>query len=119
MSMMMHGDGRMVLLNVVPRNECCPEDWMGSLVVPLYNDSDVELQRDILLYVANVFTRLLARRLGKSCEEKVFTEVQGGFMRKRSGQFVLRGLCEIQKWERKCSRYQQGLVCGGMMFCTR
>ena len=39
--MMIYGGGRLVevlvdLLKIVLRNDCCLEDWMRSLVVPLY-----------------------------------------------------------------------------------
>ena len=45
---MMFGDRRMVkalvdFLNLMLWSECCLEDWMQSLVVPLYKDGDVEV----------------------------------------------------------------------------
>ena len=48
------------LLNIVLRSECCLEDWMKSLVVPLYKDGDAEVisnYKGISLggYVAKIF----------------------------------------------------------------
>ena len=49
------------------------------------------------------FFRLLARRLGKFCEENIFTEAQRDFRRKRKcADLVLRRLCKIRKRERRC-----------------
>ena len=77
---MMFGGERIIevfvdLLNIVLKSECCPEDWMRSLVIPLYKDSNTEVignYQGISLgcFVATGFTRLLAWRLGKFLRSK-------------------------------------------------
>ena len=69
----MYGGERVVevlvdLLYIVLRSECCPEDWMRSLVVPLYKDGDVEVTgnyRGMLLgcCVVKVFTGMKFRKV--------------------------------------------------------
>ena len=77
--MLIYGGGRLVevkllMVNVVMKNECCPLDWKRSLLVPLHKDGDVEQvgnYRGITLgcSVVKVFVRVLARRLARFAEE--------------------------------------------------
>ena len=110
----MYVSGRMVevlvdMLNLVLRSECCLEDRIRSLVVPLYKDGDAEVignYRGVSLdcCVAKVSTRLLIWRLGKFCKEKVFKEAHGSFRSKRrctDQLFILTGLCECAIWKRE------------------
>ena len=56
--------------------------------------------------MVKVFVRVLARRLGRFAEDRIFTEVQGRF---RSGRrcldqwLVLRGVCEVRKRQKNNS----------------
>ena len=56
--------------------------------------------------MVKVFVRVLTRRLGRFAEDRILTEAQGGF---RSGKIcsdqwlVLRGVCKVQKREKKNS----------------
>ena len=88
----MYGGGWLVevmllMMNMVMKSECCPLDWKTSLLVPLHKDGDVEQvdnYRVIALgcSVGKVFVRVLVWRLGRFAEDRILTEVQGGF---RSG----------------------------------
>ena len=88
---------------------CCPLDWTRILLVPLHKDDvkQVGNYSGIALgcCVVKMFVGILARRLGRVAEDRILTEVQGGWSGKRCSDqwLVLRGVCEVRKREKKNS----------------
>ena len=96
------------MINVVMKSEYCLLDWKRSC---LHKDGDVEQvgnYRGIALgcSVVKVFVSVFARRLERFAEDRILTEMQGGF---RSGRrcldqwLVLGDLCEVRKREKNNS----------------
>ena len=92
------------------RSESCLADWKRSLLVPLHDgdNEEVENYRGIALgcSMAKVFMIVMVRGLRRFAEDRIFREAQGGFRshRRCSDQLLmLKGVCELRKRGKKTS----------------
>ena len=84
----MYRNGRLVevmllIMNVVMKSECCQLDRKRSLLVTLHKDDDVERNyRGIALgcSVVKVFVTVLAERLGRFAEDRIFQKCREGLV---------------------------------------